>query len=149
MHNCLLLAVPVHYMNSSSASHIYINKPSLSSTTDALCVALYNPLFAIPTYAVVCALEEVVDVQQEGPAVGGAALLGEEGHAAGQLRLGVVTQQGHEGNAESDNEGQGYCQPDVSVHSTNIPVNDRGMSQKYKIVEENVRSICMCLKYPG
>jgi len=45
--------------------------------------------------------------------VGGTALLGEEGHAAGQLGLGVVTQQGHEGNAESDDEGQGYCQPDV------------------------------------
>ena len=93
------------------------NNPSLSCTTAALCVALFNSLFAIPTYAVVCALEEVVDVQQEGPAVGGAALLGEEGHAAGQLGLGVVTQQGHEGNAESDDEGQGYCQPDVSVLS--------------------------------
>jgi hypothetical protein len=47
--------------------------------------------------------------------VGGTALLGEEGQAAGHLRLGIVTQQGHEGNAESDDEGQGYCQPDVPV----------------------------------
>jgi hypothetical protein len=101
--------------NSSSAGHIYMNKPTLSSATDALCVAFFNYLFAVPTYAVVCALEEVVDVQQEGPAVGGAALLGEEGQAAGHLGLGVVTQQGHEGNAEGDDEGQGYSQPDVPV----------------------------------
>jgi len=62
-------------------------------------------------------LEEVVDIEEEGPAVRGAALLGEEPHASGHLGLGVVAHQRHERDEEGDDEGEGDGEAYVPVSS--------------------------------